>query len=132
MKFSRKEKPPGRHSRQAAPAAPPAAPAPAPQPAPAAPVTLGAGARLTAGGPPGAGPAFTGFRPAPGGPPAAVISLGGGWEVEVTRAVWLDALAEAARDARDAARQARQAEIEAAGGPRFTPAADPPPDEERM
>lgn len=137
LRRNREEKPPGRHARQAA--APPAAPAP---PVPVPPVTLGAGARLTAGGPPGAGPVFTGLRTVPGGPTVAVIALGNGWEAEVSRMVWLDALAAAAGDARAVlergARERRKAEINAGLTPRFRPAgpaaepSGPPGTQERM
>jgi hypothetical protein len=111
----------GRHARPAP------APQPAPQPAPPParpPVTLGAGAYLRGGAAPDAGPAFTGLRTAPGEPLAAVICLGAGWAVDVTRTLWLDDLSAAARDARDAlARDRREAEIRAAREPRFLPAA---------
>jgi hypothetical protein len=113
----------GRHARQA-PAAPPPAPAPARPPLP-----LGAGAYLRPRAAPDSGPAFTGLRAA-GGTQAAVIHLGSGFDLDVTRTLWLDDLAAAARDARDAltrdAREVRQAQIRAATAPRFTPAEDPP------
>jgi hypothetical protein len=114
----------GRHARQDPAALPPPGQAqarwPAPAPAPR-PVTLGAGASLRAGAAPDAGPAFTGLRLAGSGTPAATISLGGGCEIDVTRTLWLDDLAAAARDARDAlTRHAREQEIRAARTPRFT------------
>jgi hypothetical protein len=103
MIFRAKRNTGGRHAAQRAPVAPQDAPV---APVPAPPVTLGGGARLTVGGPtppgPAFGPAFTGLRTLAGEDTAAVIALGGGCEAEITRALWLDDLAAAARVARDA------------------------------
>jgi hypothetical protein len=102
----------GRHARQAPPA-------PQPAPAPRAPVGLGAGAYLRDGAGPDAGPSFTGLHEGPGGHLAAVIHLGGGVDVDVTRTLWLDDLAAAARDAKDAlTRHAREAARAAEAGTR--------------
>jgi hypothetical protein len=73
-------------------------------PAPASsrpPVILGDGAVLHDDGMRSGGPAFAGlqFR---AGIPAAVIRLGGGREIDVTRVLWLDALSAAIAGARDA------------------------------
>jgi hypothetical protein len=123
MIFRAKRNTGGRHAAQRAPVAPQDAPV---APVPAPPVTLGGGARLTVGGPtppgPAFGPAFTGLRTLAGEDTAAVIALGGGCEVAVTRALWLDDLAASARVARDAltrdVRDARKAETADSGQPR--------------
>lgn len=106
----------GRHARQAPPLPPPALPAP---PAARAPAGLGAGAYLRADASPDSGPSFTGLHAGPGGHLAAVIHLGGGVDVDVTRTLWLDDLAAAARDAKDAlTRHAREASRAAEAGTR--------------
>lgn len=78
----------GRHARQA-----PAVPRP--------PVILGDGAVLHDDGMRSSGPVFAGLQYRSGAP-AAVIRLGAGREISVTRALWLDALSAAAVSAHDA------------------------------
>jgi hypothetical protein len=86
--------------------------------------TLGAGVRLVAGGPPDDGPVFAGLRSLGNGR-AAVISLGGGWCVDVTRTLWLDDLVAAVRDARDALMRDERETRKAAASP-----SEDPPDED--
>lgn len=88
--------------------------------------TLGAGVMLAAGGPPDDGPVFAGLRSLGTGR-AAVISLGGGWCIDVTRTLWLDSLAAEIRDARDALMRDERETRKAAADP-----AEDPPDEDGM